>query len=107
MKKAEPQWIACSERMPESGVTVLACYVNANGKTRRIRAEWVAAKTREGNGEGDDLDLVYDEDADMLFWPEGWYEQIDNWPEYTAIVVEGEITHWMPLPAAPSSEGTA
>jgi hypothetical protein len=110
-QQAEPvAWIACSERMPKSGVTVLACYANSHGRSRRIRAKWLADRTHEGSPETDDLELVYDEATDMCYWPEGWYEQIDNWrvtwPEHSAVaVVEGEPTHWMPLPAPPGKEG--
>jgi hypothetical protein len=107
-QQAEPvAWIACSERMPKSGVTVLAAYVNSHGRSRRIRAKWLADRTHEGSPETDDLELVYDETTDMCYWPEGWYEQMDNWPEYSAVaVVEGEPTHWMPLPAGPSVYGS-
>lgn len=101
-------WIACADRMPTPGVTVLAYYRNEFGNGRRIRAQWVPAKTREGDGELDDLDLVYDEDADTCYWPEGWYECIDNWGDYSSVVVtEGEVTHWHPMPAIDAAMGDA
>ena len=44
----------------------------------------------------------YDEATDCCYTPEGWYEKIDNWGDYSSVaVVEGEVTHWMPLPAPP------
>jgi hypothetical protein len=89
--------------MPPSGQTVLAFYKNSAGKDRRIRAEWIAAKTVESSSMSDIGE--YDEAADTYFDPEGWYEQIDNWEEYTAIMVTYNITHWMPLPAAPAVKG--
>lgn len=93
-------WVACAERMPASGVTVLACYTNSAGNVRRIRAEWVAAKTIESDADSEISE--YDEATDCYYDPEGWYEKIDNWGDYSSVaVVEGEITHWMPLPAAP------
>lgn len=93
-------WVACAERMPASGVTVLACYTNRAGNVRRIRAEWVAAKTIESDADSEISE--YDEATDCYYDPEGWYEKIDNWGDYSRVaVVEGEITHWMPLPAAP------
>lgn len=99
-------WIACDERMPDSGVTVLACYQNQNGKWRRIRASWVAAKTQPSDSESDFGE--YDEASDCYYDPEGWYEQIDNWPEYTACTVdEGRVTHWMPLPPPPGASPAA
>lgn len=101
---AEPQqpvaWVSVDDAMPKSGVTVLACYKNSHGNLRRIRAKWVAAKTEELNAEHDWGD--YDEETDTYWTPEGWYECIDNWDEFSSIMVsEGEITHWMPLPLAP------
>jgi Protein of unknown function (DUF551) len=93
-------WISVGERLPKSGQTVLACYTNAAGMVRRIRAEWVAAKTIESDAESEIGE--YDEATDAYYDPEGWYEKIDNWGEYSSVaVVEGAITHWMPLPAAP------
>lgn len=99
-----PGWVPVTERLPQSGVTVLACYRNSAGKLRRIRAEWVAARTQESGGESDIG--VYDEDTDTCYDPEGWYEQIDNWDDgFSAIGVhQGEVTHWMPLPAAPTPQ---
>jgi hypothetical protein len=95
-----PQWIPVSERLPESGVIVLACYTNRAGNVRRIRAQWVAAKTSEYMADGDFGE--YDEATDTYYDPEGWYECIDNWGDYSSVMVgEGEITHWMPLPDAP------
>jgi len=100
----EPQqpvaWVSVDDAMPKSGVTVLACYKNSHGNLRRIRAEWTAAKTVEANAEYDWGE--YDEETDTYWTPEGWYECIDNWDEFSSIAVgEGEITHWMPLPLAP------
>lgn len=93
-------WISVAEQMPPSGLKVLATYVNRAGKRRTICAEWVAAKTVESSDSSDIGE--YDEEADMYFDPEGWYEQMDNWEEYTALAVtEGEITHWQRLPPHP------
>jgi len=101
---AEPQqpvgWVSVKDSMPKSGVTVLACYKNRLGNLRRIRAEWTDAKTVESNSDDEFFD--YDEATDCYYAPEGWYECIDNWDEYSSVKVsEGEITHWMALPLAP------
>jgi hypothetical protein len=92
--------VPVAERLPEPGRKVLAHYLNALGKPRTIIAEWVPAKTREDSPEGDLGE--YDDETDLFYWPEGWYEQIENWEDFTALLVdEGEITHWQPLPRGP------
>lgn len=95
-------WVPVAERLPDGGKTVLAVYRNGAGRVRRIRAVWVAAKTCEASPESEIGE--YDEASDTYYDPEGWYEKIDNWYEYTAVEVhQGTVTHWMPLPAPPQS----
>lgn len=97
-------WTKVSDGLPKSGVTVLACYRNSLGNLRRIRAHWIAAKTEESNGDYDEF-FEYDEETDTYYAPEGWYECIDNWGDYSSVrVCEGEVTHWMPLPPAPDEQ---
>lgn len=100
-------WIETSKAMPPSGQVVLAYYKNKLGNTRRIRAQWVAAKTSEASIDSDCGE--YDEATDTYYDPEGWYECIDNWDCYSSVFVSAQITHWMPLPAAPGAapEATA
>jgi len=84
-------WVPVIQQMPESGRTVLAYYTNGTGKARRIRAAWIAAKSSEASLESEISE--YDEEADCYYDPEGWYEQIDNWDDYSAVAVyQGDIT---------------
>lgn len=97
-------WISVEDGLPKSGMTVLACYTNSHGKVRRIRAEYVASKSRELDDfcDPDESAAEYDEETDQHYWSPGWYECIDNWSDYTSLAVtEGDVTHWMPLPAVP------
>jgi len=100
------EWISVEERLPESGENVLAYYTNSFSKGRRIRAEYVAPKSREAEWECADPDtqcVEHDEESDCFYLTAGWYELMDNWDEYSSIAVtEGVITHWMPLPPPPS-----
>jgi hypothetical protein len=90
--------VPVSERLPEPGVKVLAHYLNSHGKSRTVCARWIPAKFESSDPETDDL-LECDEDSDAFYWPEGWYETIENWDDYGSIMVnEGEVTHWLPLP---------
>ena len=85
------QPVPVSERLPEPSVKVLAHYFNALGKGRTICAIWVPAKSRSDEG-------------DKYYWPEGWYEAIENWEELGwAKVYEGEIAYWQPLPQWPAN----
>jgi hypothetical protein len=97
-------WRRVDDDLPEPGVTVLACYTNSHGKTRRIRAEYIAPKFRPAyDPDTDEQAVEYDEATDAHYWQAGWYECLDNWSDYSHLVVsEGEVTHWMPLPAAPA-----
>ena len=99
-KSAGTSWTPVTESLPAKGRKVLAFYTNSRGNGRTIRAEWVSPKTSES---GDDSDIgEYDEDTDCYYDPEGWYECMDNWDDYRLITVhEGEVSHWMPMPAPP------
>ncbi|MGO4305751.1 DUF551 domain-containing protein [Cupriavidus sp. RAF12] len=102
---AAPAWIPAAENMPKLGQTVLATYLNRAGKPRTIRAKYIPAKAVEANTDSDAVADEYDEATDTYWLQAGWYEQIDNWDDYTSVqVCEGEITHWMPMPAAPNGD---
>jgi hypothetical protein len=100
---AEPEWYdIASKGLPESGVNVLATYVNRAGKWRVVKAQWVAKSSEIATTE--DENSEYDEEKDDYFVPEGWYECIDNWDEYaTFAITEGAVTHWRPLPRPPAA----
>lgn len=95
-------WIPVSERLPKSSFPVLAFVTNSHGKTRRLRAHWIAKHTEE-MWDGDDMDGDYSEEKDTTYTPEGWYETNDY--EDTHWFIHDPVTHWMPLPAPPSTKG--
>jgi len=98
--KSGSEWIPVSERMPPSGALVLVAYRNDRGEWRRIRAQWVAAKSVEASDESEIGE--YDEATDTYYDPEGWYERINNWDDYSGVMVhDGTPSHWMPLPPPP------
>ena len=43
----------------------------------------------------------YCEEDDEYYLKEGWYEVIHNWDEYSSVVIDDFVTHWMPLPEPP------
>jgi hypothetical protein len=100
---APPAVVPVAERLPEPGVKVLAHYFNVLGNGRTICAIWVPAKSHSDDIDNDDDFLEYDEEKDAFYWPEGWYEQIENWESYGWIKVnEGEVVCWQPLPEWPA-----
>jgi hypothetical protein len=96
------EWIAVDECMPEPGAYVLAVFRYTTGKQRVIRAMHAHQKTLSEDDYGEFVTegADYDEATDTTYWPEGWYECNEN--EETHWQVHEEVTHWMPLPAAPS-----
>jgi hypothetical protein len=100
---AQDNWISVAERMPPAGTKVLAFYRNSMGVSRRICAEYIGKHQRDAfDFDSDYGDTDYDEASDQYYWPEGWYERVDNWDELTHLAVtEGEITHWRVMPAVP------
>lgn len=96
-------WVPVAERMPPPGSVVLVAYRNQLGHWRRIRAEWVPAKTQEADIDNEQGE--YDEATDTHYTPEGWYELINNWDDYSSVkVYEGEPSHWMHLPLPPNAQ---
>jgi hypothetical protein len=93
-------WTPATKK-PASGRIVLATYLNDLGMPRIVRAAWVAENTEEAASDNDDFS-VYCEADDTFYWPEGWYEQIDNWDDYSAVLINHKVTHWRPMPEVPA-----
>jgi len=89
------------EIAPQDGTPVLLFYKNNSfGLPRIIIARYIPKGTECFCS--DDCECKYDEEKDLYLAQEGWYEQIDNWGDYSEVFVgEGEPTHWMPLPESP------
>lgn len=99
------QWIAVSERLPEANTTVLLFYRNALSKGRIVRGFWCPKFSREMSSYGDfEEGGDYDEEKDQYFWPEGWFEEVDNWDDYSAVAISAQISHWQLLPPSPDTE---
>ena len=104
LSQRHPAPVPVSERLPEPNTKVLAHYFNDLGKGRTICAIWVPAKSRSDEGDLDRDDFLEDdEEGDKYYWPEGWYEAIENWEELGWVkVYEGEVVYWQPLPKWPA-----
>jgi len=60
-------WIAVEDRLPETGVKVLAYYKNSAGMDRRICASYAPRYKVESNAESDDYDEYCEEDDTYYF----------------------------------------
>ena len=88
-----PQWQPI-ETAPKTGRKIIVAYTNRNAKPRTVMARWLTDEQ------------AAETDSDGVGLEGGWYECIDNWDDYTEVAIhEGEPTHWMPLPAAPTDGG--
>jgi len=104
LEEVRPQWTSVADSLPEK--YCLAVYETPSGKQRIIRAMYVAKFTVEA--QGDDCYSEINDENDIEYLREGWYELIDNWGEYSSVnVCEGVVTHWQPLPPLPSLQTPA
>ena len=99
VSKASQKWISVANGMPLAGHAVLATHLNEFGRVRIVRAAWVAEKTEESAL--DSNISVYDEATGTYWDPEGWYELMEHWDEYSGALISAPVTHWMPMPGAP------
>lgn len=98
----ERRWIPVSERLPEIDVHVLlSCKCGAGAY---VCDGFHTAKYSTPTQFYEDIDADYNEDTDEYYFPEGWWEVIKNWDDYSCVAIEDKVTHWMPLPAPPKEE---
>lgn len=82
---------------------VIVHYVNALGKHRCVMACYYLEHSLEMHDDYADVG-IYDEVSGESYAPAGWYEEHDT--ENPIIQLQGEPTHWMPLPKPPSAIAT-
>jgi hypothetical protein len=105
------EWISVDERLPESGVLCLLCcdVKRYDGTHRQYVCDGFHAERfkEECYSADDECVTEYNEETDGYYLHEGWYEEINNWDEYSSIAIDDTVTHWMPLPEAPKMKGGA
>ena len=89
--------IPVTERLPNKDQEVLAHYKSRYGRETTVRAEYFRKHQEEMDC--DECEAEYDEETDTYYCPEGWYELIENWCDYSSVrIVEGAVDSWLPIP---------
>ena len=105
------QWISVNDRLPKAEERVLVCVENKYaGKTYK---NVVTGMHEDGTVYREDSDWMfndfdelrtYDEEKDDWIIPEGWWEYTLYNEENENYIIDGNVTHWMPIPEPPQEE---
>ncbi|MEA4869914.1 MAG: DUF551 domain-containing protein [Christensenella sp.] len=93
----DENWTPCAERLPENEKNVLLSCRTDRGRDYTCRGHYVEKYTKE-IGCADDLEADYDDETDRNYCPEGFYENIENWGDYSFVYINDTVLAWQPLP---------
>lgn len=102
-----PRWVRCEDEMPKSGTHVLVCceiHGICGYKGRYVCDAFHTDAKSIPCQYSYDIDSEYDEETDEYYFPEGWWEVIKNWDDYSCVAISDFVTHWMPLPEPPKDK---
>jgi len=74
----KPEWVPISERFPDNPNNMQACLVENNGKLYRQICFFINKRSEELFEFDDPDDFDYDEESDIVYFPEGWYVSDEN-----------------------------
>ena len=93
--------IDVKEELPPTGQKVNASFQNRLGKRRMICGHYIRKFTVESDPDAEAA-IEWSDDDETAYYKEGWYENIENWDDFSFIAVcEGVVTHWEFLPKHP------
>ena len=90
------EWISVKKRLPKVDKPVLISAKNNYYKYVCV-GKWVEKYSVEDEGEEFDF-ADYNEENDTYYYPEGWYECIYNWGDYSDVFISDEVIAWQLLP---------
>ena len=97
------EWVDVNDKLPENEKYVLVCCKSRFSRPYICIGYHINRHSVEGNIYwNEDLEWDYDEDEDKNYVPEGWYEAVRNWDEYSSVVISDDVTHWAELPELPT-----
>tara|TARA_R100001086_G_scaffold108115_1_gene54596 strand:+ start:1914 stop:2318 length:405 start_codon:yes stop_codon:yes gene_type:complete len=101
LRRWNSTWISIDNAMPKPGKAVIVSHVSRHGRRNVITACYFPRMNWEVmSWECDEEEWCdYDEEEDIYYYPEGWYEfgyEMDTYHHISATV-----THWIPLPEPP------
>lgn len=88
------KWISVEDCLPADIRAVLVYHNGGSVGSRNLFQIWIAWYDREGKPDSDEIPPAWKEKK------EKWIE-LHRWCSFQHLLI-GEVTHWMPLPEAPS-----
>ena len=90
------------DNRPVLAVTISDVAGSSKKRRQIVRAQYIHHKEIESCG-SDDTEYIdwYDEERDIYWINQGWYELIDYWEDYGYIVIADPVVAWMPMPELP------
>jgi hypothetical protein len=90
---------------PVLAVTVSDIAGSLRKRRQIVRAQYIRHKEIESYGSDDTEDAEwYDEEGDVYWVSEGWYEVTDYHIEYGFIYIDDPVITWMPMPELPENQ---
>jgi len=89
---------------PVLAVTISDVVGSLKKRRQIIRAQFIHHREIEVYG-GDDTEGIdwYDEEKDVYWVNEGWYELINYWEEYGYIAIDDPVIAWCEMPELPEN----
>ena len=89
---------------PVLAVTISEVAGSLRKRRQIVRAQYIHHKEIESNGWDDENGIDwYDEEKDVYWINEGWYELVDYWEDYGFIAIVDPVIAWCKMPELPEN----